>query len=76
MEGKKADLIVSRAFMPWKEMLAFVRGHLAEGGCVVFLTREELLPDSSLPWVSAGTAQYAVNGTRRFFCAFREADLS
>lgn len=76
MEGKKADLIVSRAFMPWKEMLAFVRGHLTEGGCVVFLTREELIPDSSLPWASAGTAQYTVNCTRRFFCAFRETDLS
>ena len=26
MEGKKADLIVSRAFMPWKELLEFIRG--------------------------------------------------
>lgn len=74
MEGKKADLIVSRAFMPWKDMLSFVRGHLTPGGCIVFLTREELVPDRDLPWTSAGTSGYTVNGTRRFFCAFREAD--
>ncbi len=75
MEGKKADLIVSRAFMPWKDMLAFVRGHLTGKGCVVFLTREELVPEKDLPWLRTATSSYEVNGTRRFFCAFREKEL-
>ncbi len=75
MEGKKADLIVSRAFMPWKDMLAFVRGHLTKEGCVVFLTREELRPEENLPWIRTATMHYTVNGTKRFFCAFRPAEL-
>lgn len=74
MEGKKADLIVSRAFMPWKDMLAFVRGHLTKEGCVVFLTREELRPEDNLPWIRTATMNYAANGTKRFFCAFRPAE--
>ena len=72
MEGKKADLIVSRAFMPWKEMLAFVRGHLTEGGCIVFLTREELKPDPSLPWTLTATLRYKAGNCTRYFCAFTE----
>lgn len=72
MEGKKADLIVSRAFMPWKELLAFVQGHLTEHGVIVFLTREELKPEESLPWQSAAGMSYMAGGTRRYFCAFRE----
>ena len=72
MEGKKADLIVSRAFMPWKEMLAFVSGHLTEGGCVVFLTREELTPEPSLPWTLTNVMKYEAGGFTRYFCAFTE----
>ena len=72
MEGKKADLIVSRAFMPWKELLAFVKGHLNPGGRIVFLTLEELQADDSLDWLPVGHAQYVVNGDTRHFCAFTE----
>lgn len=73
MQNKKADLIVSRAFMPWKELLAFVLEHLNPGGRIVFLTHEELTTDESLPcWVSAGHAQYTVGGSIRHFCVFRQ----
>lgn len=72
MEGKKADLIVSRAFMPWKEMLSFVRGHLTDRGCIVFLTREELEADESLPWTPTAVMKYTAADTTRYFCAFRE----
>lgn len=72
MEDKKADLIVSRAFMPWKDLLAFVRGHLTENGRIVFLTREELPSDSSLPWRMTDTLKYEAGGSARYFCAFKE----
>ena len=72
MEGKKADLIVSRAFMPWKELLSFVQGHLTEGGYIVFLTREELKADADLPWELTATMKYMAGDTTRYFCAFRE----
>ena len=73
MEGKKADLIVSRAFMPWKELLNFVQGHLTAEGQIVFLSREELKADDTLPWENTATTRYVVNGAERYFCAFREA---
>lgn len=73
MEGRKADLIVSRAFMPWREMLAFVRGHLNPGGRVVFLTLEELNADEAMGWRSAGHASYRAGRDTRHFCAFAEA---
>lgn len=70
MEGKQADLIVSRAFMPWKEMFSFVQGHLKENGCIVFLTREELPCDDLKPWSMAATMKYSVGNFTRYFCAF------
>ncbi|WP_369694479.1 16S rRNA (guanine(527)-N(7))-methyltransferase RsmG [Mailhella massiliensis] len=72
MEGKKADLIVSRAFMPWKELLGFVRGHLTEGGSIVFLSKEELKAEEPMPWEEIASTAYAVGKDRRWFCAFKE----
>ncbi|WP_418764960.1 16S rRNA (guanine(527)-N(7))-methyltransferase RsmG [Mailhella sp.] len=72
MEGKQADLIVSRAFMPWKELLSFVRGHLSEGGCIVFLTREPLNRENDLPWDMTASMRYTVGNADRYFCAFTE----
>lgn len=72
MEGKQADLIVSRAFMPWKEMLDFVKGHLNPGGRIVFLTLEELKAEDGMGWKSAGHATYASGRDTRHFCAFTE----
>ena len=40
MPGRQADLVLSRAFMPWREVLGLVRDHLAPGGRVILLTRE------------------------------------
>ena len=72
MEGKRADLIVSRAFMPWKELLDFIKGHLNPGGQIVFLTLEELKPDESMDWVATGHTAYKVGKDTRHFCAFAE----
>ncbi len=72
MEGKKADLIVSRAFMPWKELLEFIKGHLNPGGQIVFLTLEELKVEDGMDWISTGHASYKVGKDTRHFCAFAE----
>ena len=72
MEGKKADLIVSRAFMPWKELLAFIKGHLNPGGQVVFLTLEELKADEGMDWTATGHASYKIGKDTRHFCAFAQ----
>lgn len=72
MKNKKADLIVSRAFMPWKDLLSFVQGHLTDNGHIVFLTREELKPESDLPWNITATMKYMAGDSVRYFCAFTE----
>jgi 16S rRNA (guanine527-N7)-methyltransferase len=43
--AKKADLILSRAFMPWHKLLEFVSGKLAQQGRVVCLTLEDFQQD-------------------------------
>jgi len=73
MEGKKADLILSRAFMPWKDLLLFVQGHLTPGGQIVFLTKEKLTPDNALPWKETAHAVYHIHEETRHFCAFTPA---
>lgn len=47
--ARPADLLISRAFMPWPQLLELVRGKLAPQGLVVCLTLEEApaaLPES------------------------------
>ncbi len=70
----KADLIVSRAFMPWRDLLPLVRPWLAENGAVVFLTLTPA-PDADLPpeWRVAAQREYSAAGQRRWFWAIREA---
>ena len=72
MDGKKADLIVSRAFMPWKELLNFIKGHLNPGGQIVFLTLEELKADEDMDWATTGHASYKIGKDTRHFCAFAQ----
>ncbi|MBR5883436.1 MAG: 16S rRNA (guanine(527)-N(7))-methyltransferase RsmG [Mailhella sp.] len=72
MDGKKADLIVSRAFMPWKELLEFIKGHLNPGGQIVFLTLEELKAEEGMDWISTGHTSYKVGKDTRHFCAFAQ----
>lgn len=42
MPGRKADLVISRAFMPWPRVLDLVKPHLAEGGTVILMTGEKV----------------------------------
>ena len=66
---RTADLVVSRAFMPWRDVLALVRPRLAADGRVVFLLKEPLdeLPCAGWRWV--GLHDYKVGAATRFLCA-------
>ena len=75
----KADLIVSRAFMPWRELLPLVRPWLAPAGKVVFMALTPA-PEASddgngLPpqWRVAAQHAYTVPGQQRWFWALEEA---
>jgi 16S rRNA (guanine527-N7)-methyltransferase len=66
---RQADLIVSRAFMPWKKLLAEVRGYLAPQGRVLVMSNEtsdECVEGYALEQV----LDYTVAGKKRFFRLF------
>ena len=70
------DLIVSRAFMPWRELLDFVRGpldapFLAAQGRVVFLASDPAPTPETIPvgWCVAAQAAYHAGGKDRWFWA-------
>lgn len=70
----QADLIISRAFMPWRDMLAFIENALAPKGRVVFLTLSPVPEDLPGDWHLAGQKAYVAAGKERYFwCLCREA---
>lgn len=76
----KADLILSRAFMPWAELLPFVQPMLSPGGRVVVLANTpvpEALPTS---WKTLGCTSYRVRTdegeTERWFWGLEWAERS
>lgn len=76
-DASSADLVLSRAFMPWPELLPFVSPLLAPGGRVLVLANEPA--PASLPpgWEAQRTASYAagsgVAASQRWFWALRRS---
>ncbi|MFV0421209.1 16S rRNA (guanine(527)-N(7))-methyltransferase RsmG [Oleidesulfovibrio sp.] len=80
MEGRApAAMMVSRAFMPWPELLELLTGKIRRGGFVVVLANEPApahdVPDAShgrlLPedWSLTAQYEYSVEGSPRYFWA-------
>ena len=77
MGNNAADLVVSRAFLPWEKVLALFKDHLAPGGQIVFMANE--IPEASAfaaaakGYVLAETHTYkSGDGKRSFFVARKE----
>lgn len=70
-----ADLVLSRAFMPWAELLPMVRPMLAPGGRVAILANE---PAPELPeaWRLEAEREYDVAGKPRYFWSVLPASSS
>lgn len=71
---RKADLIMSRAFMPWPEVLTLVQHNLNPQGVVILLARELVLKElereaQARNWTLKAASEYRVGQTRRMFCA-------
>jgi len=72
-----ADLILSRAFMPWPKLLDFIRPMLrSPGPCpgtAVLLANSPPPDESELPdgWSLADMASYPVAGAERFFWSLK-----
>lgn len=69
-----ADVVVSRAFMPWPELLALTAGLVPPGGiCVVMASQAppDVLPrDTAASWAPSGSADYAAPGGTRWLWGF------
>lgn len=65
----KADLILSRAFMPWRELVLLVHQHLAQGGILLVLANEPPPEELPPPWRLAASRAYEVDDKSRHFWA-------
>ena len=70
-----ADCIVSRAFMPWRELTGFVRSMLAPDGLLVVLANDPAPRPDELPegWALGGETSYPAAGKTRFFWSLSTA---
>jgi len=68
-QGRQADCILSRAFMPWEKLLPFTADSLAPGGLVCIAATGR--PPEALPgtWKLAAEYAYELDGAQRFFWA-------
>lgn len=66
---RKAGLILSRAFMPWKKLLAAVQEFLAPGGRVLIMSNDPC-QDAVSGYTLEQVMEYEVSGKRRFFWLF------
>lgn len=68
------DLIVSRAFMPWRELLSFIDAALLPGGFAVFMMNDPLPPDVPEGWIAHSSKSYSVRGHVRYLWALRRGE--
>ena len=64
------DLILSRAFCPWRDFLDIARPMLKPGGTVVVLASEEKPDNVPVQWRFLEGRTYPVQGKNRYFWAF------
>lgn len=68
-----AALVLSRAFMPWRECLDFVRGGISPDGCLVFMTLEPAPGEEEYAgsgWKLVTSHRYRAAGKDRYFWVF------
>ena len=69
-----ADLIVSRAFMPWKKLLALTVSLLDARGVLIVLSSQEAEEKEPQGFVLREQFCYRVQGRKRFFWALQKMD--
>lgn len=75
MQGKKAQLIISRAFMPYEKLLNFVAPFLTsqeENGAIIFLTLEKIdaakFNSNTFHWNTKNIYEYSVHNKKKYLC--------
>ncbi len=67
---RTADLIVSRAFKPWKALLDDVAGYLVPGGRVLIMSNDAHPGEEVGGYELEQTREYTVAGKKRYFWLF------
>ncbi len=72
----QAQMIISRAFMPWEQVLELVAPYTTNGGLAVFLTllpapKEYALEGLDAQWKLVDEKQYSIQGDSRYLWALR-----
>ena len=65
----KADCILSRAFMPWRQLLDLASPRLHDNGVLVVLALEPAPSELPAPWRLVEQHSYVVGGHGRWFWA-------
>ncbi|GFM37439.1 16S rRNA (guanine(527)-N(7))-methyltransferase RsmG [Desulfovibrio psychrotolerans] len=74
-DRQPADVILSRAFMPWEKLLDFVRPHVDPQGRVVVLALESAPASLPAGWSAEVQQEYAVGRDRRYFWSLRPSSV-
>ncbi len=72
--AKKAQMIISRAFKPWLEVLALTRPHLARRGLTLIMSNGHEEKSAPRGWRSAGAMAYELAASPRMFQAFEAVE--
>jgi 16S rRNA (guanine527-N7)-methyltransferase len=67
---RRADLVLSRAFMPWREYLALAGTILAPGGTVLVMASQPAPENPPQSWASGPGRTYVAGGETRYFWSF------
>lgn len=75
LEKPSSDLILSRAFMPWKKLLEFTRPMLSKNGILVILSNDPPPSPDRLPegWQLGDTTDYSAAKAKRYFWSLMKA---
>ena len=70
--GKAGDIVLSRAFMPWPELLSFAAPYLAHDGRIIILANIPA-PVAELPdgWTLEAMRRYTAADKNRYFWSLR-----
>ncbi len=70
-QPRAADCIVSRAFMPWRQLLDFTAEHVQPGGFVIILANDAAPEQPPVSWRVALQESYGADGSMRYFWALQ-----
>lgn len=72
--ARQAQIIISRAFKPWLEVLELTRPHLARQGLTLIMSNGQEEKAAPTGWKSAGIMAYDLTGSPRIFQAFEAVE--